>query len=307
METTKPKLLITGNCGFIFSHVTDYFLAKGWHVVGVDDLTEGSHPDLILKWNENENFSFHQMDCADMNLQDLIIREEPDYIIHAAAISDVDFSIRDPEYAIRQNILSTLNVFEGARHLPNLKKLLYVSTDEVYGECEYLKKEEDIIFPKNPYAISKAFGSLMRLGYDNTFLTIKDKTAETRFCNVFGPRQDARKIMPRIKKCLEEDTAIPIQNGGKGYREYIYVKNIAPAIDLILEKGDRTYNITLNDGYTVEELVKKCEDVTGKVAKTTESHRPGMDMQYQMDATRIKDLGWTPLFTFEEGIKDYLC
>ncbi len=307
METTKPKLLITGNCGFIFSHVTDYFLAKGWHVVGVDDLTEGSHPELILKWKENENFSFHQMDCADMNLQDLIIREEPDYIIHASAISDVDFSIRDPEYAIRQNILSTLNVFEGARHLPNLKKLLYVSTDEVYGECEYLKKEEDIIFPKNPYAISKAFGSLMRLGYDNTFLTIKDKTAETRFCNVFGPRQDARKIMPRIKKCLEEDTAIPIQNGGKGYREYIYVKNIAPAIDLILEKGDRTYNITLNDGYTVEELVKKCEDVTGKVAKTTESHRPGMDMQYQMDATRIKDLGWTPLFTFEEGIKDYLC
>lgn len=306
METTEPKILITGNCGFIFSHVTDYFLEKGWNVVGVDDLTEGSHPELIKEWAEYPNFKFHHLDVSDINVQDLIIREEPDYIIHASAISDVDFSIKDPEYVVRQNILSTLNVFEGARHLPNLKKLLYVSTDEVYGECEDKKTEGDIIFPKNPYAISKAFGSLMRIGYDNTFFTIKDKTAETRFCNVFGPRQDTRKIMPRIKKSLEDDAPIPVQNGGKGYREYLYVKNIPPVVDLILEKGDRTYNITLNDGYTVEELIKKCSEITGVEAKTTEAHRPGMDMKYQMDATRIKELGWTPKFSFEEGIKDYL-
>lgn len=306
METTEPKILITGNCGFIFSHVTDYFLEKGWNVVGIDDLTEGSHPELIKEWAEYPNFKFHHLDVSDINVQDLIIREEPDYIIHASAISDVDFSIKDPEYVVRQNILSTLNVFEGARHLPNLKKLLYVSTDEVYGECDDKKTEEDIIFPKNPYAISKAFGSLMRLGYDNTFFTIKDKTAETRFCNVFGPRQDTRKIMPRIKKSLEDDAPIPVQNGGKGYREYLYVKNIPPVVDLILEKGDRTYNITLNDGYTVEELIKKCSEITGVEAKTTEAHRPGMDMKYQMDATRIKELGWTPKFSFEEGIKDYL-
>ncbi len=306
MENTRPRIVITGCNGFIFSHVTDYFLDKGWEVIGIDDLTAGSHPELLEGW-KLRGMKFHQMDVSDINVQDLIIREEPDYIIHASSISDVDFSIKDPEYTLKQNILSTINVFEAARHLPNLKKLLYVSTDEVYGECETLKKEEDIIFPKNPYSASKAVGSLLRLAYDNTYLTIKDKTAETRFCNVFGPRQDSAKIMARIKKSFDEDTPIPVQNGGKGYREYIYVKNIPPVIDLILEKGDRTYNVTNNDGYTVEELINKCCEVTGKQSVTTESHRPGMDMKYQMDSSRIKELGWTPLYSFEEGIKDYLC
>lgn len=306
MENIKYKVLITGGAGFIFSHVVDYFLKKGWLVTVLDDLSTGSHPELIPQWEENELFKFYNIDVSDINSQDLIIKEEPDYIIHASAISDVDFSIKDPEFVLKQNILSTINVFEGARHIQNLKKLLVVSTDEVYGECEEKKSEEDIIFPKNPYAISKAFNSLMRLGYDNTYLTIKDKTCETRFCNVFGERQDERKILARIKKGLQEDALIPVQNGGKGYREYIYIKNIPPIIDLLLEKGDRTYNITLNDGYTVEELVKKCEEITGKIAKTTEAHRPGMDMKYQMSNERIKQLGWTPLYTFSEGLTEYL-
>lgn len=307
MENTKYKVVITGGLGFIFSHVTEYFLKKGWKVVVIDDLSAGSHPELLPMLKMNPNFKFYEMDVADKKTQDIIINEEPDYIIHASAISDVDFSIKDPEYTLKENILSIINVFEGARHLPNLKKLLYVSTDEVYGECEYQKSENDIIFPKNPYAVSKAVGSLMRLGYGNTYQTLKEKTCETRFCNVFGERQDERKVLSRIKKSLAEDTPIPVQNGGKGYREYIYVKNIPPVVDLILQKGWRTYNVTLNDGFTVEELIKKCEQATGKVAKTTEAHRPGMDMKYQMTSKRLIDeLGWKPLYTFEEGLRFYL-
>ena len=306
MDNTKPRLLITGSCGFIFSHVVDYFLKKGWHVIGIDDLTTGSHPELIERWLETGNFTFYHKDCAEFSVQDIIIQEQPDYIIHASAISDVDFSIKDPEFTLRQNILSTINVFEAARFLPNLKKLLYVSTDEVYGECEERKFESDIIFPKNPYSASKAVGSLLRLAYDNTYLSIRDKTCETRFCNVFGDRQDERKILSRIKKSLIDDSPIPIQNGGKGYREYLYVKNIPPIIDLLLEKGDRVYNVTNNDGYTVEELVKKCGEVTGITPTTTEAHRPGMDMKYQMDSSRLRELGWTPLYSFEDSLRDYL-
>lgn len=307
MDNTKPKLLVTGCAGFIFSHVVDYFLDKGWRVVGIDDLTAGSHPELLDGWRETGRFTFYHRDCAELSIQDLIISEEPDYIIHASAISDVDFSIKDPEFTLRQNILSIINVFEAARFLPNLKKLLYVSTDEVYGECEEKKNEGDIIFPKNPYAASKAVGSLLRLAYDNTYLSIKGKTCETRFCNVFGDRQDERKVLSRIKKSFNEGTTIPVQNGGKGYREYIYVKNIPPVIDLLLEKGHRVYNVTNNDGYTVEELLKKCEEVAGIKATTTEAHRPGMDMKYQMDGSRLRDeFGWTPLYSFEDSLKDYL-
>lgn len=301
METTKPKIIITGGVGFIFSYVTEYFVRKGWDVLVLDDLSEGSHPEII-----DGSFRFIEIDCADTKVQDIIIEENPDYIIHAAAISDVDFSIRDPEYVLTQNIDANINVFEAARFCNNLKKLLYVSTDEVYGECETRKTESDIIFPKNPYSISKAVGSLMRLGYDNTYLSIKDKTCETRFCNVFGKRQDTRKILSRIKQSIEDNTPIPVHNGGTGYREYIYVKNIPPLLDMLLEKGDRVYNVTLNDGYTVQDLIKKCSEVLGKEVKTTEAHRPGMDAKYQMDNTRVRELGWTPLYTFEEGLKEYL-
>lgn len=298
---TNPKILITGGLGFIFSHVTEYFVKKGWEVVVVDDQSKGSHPEIL-----DGSFKYYDTDCADYEVQDLIIRENPDYIVHAAAISDVDHSIQDPEYVLTQNLLGSINVFEAARFLPDLKKLLYVSTDEVYGECEVQKTESDIIFPKNPYSLSKAFGSLMRLAYDNTYHTLKGKTVETRFCNVFGERQDTRKVLPLIKESLHKGTTLPLQNGGTGYREYIYVKNIPPVIDLLLEKGNRTYNITTNNGYTVKELLEKCEEITGKKAITTEALRPGMDMIYQMSNSRIKELGWEPLYTFEESLRDYL-
>ncbi len=307
MEHTKSKVVTTGCLGFIFSHVAEHFLKKGWDVVGFDDLSVGSHPELLKEWEIYPNFKFYQMDVADMKVQDYIIQEEPDYIIHASAISDVDFSIKDPEYTLRQNILSTINVFEAARHLVNLKKLLYVSTDEVYGECEQEKTESDIIFPKNPYAASKAVGSLLRLAYGNTYLKLDKKTCETRFCNVVGDRQDSRKILPRIVKSMREGTPVPVQNGGKGYREYIFVENIPPAVELILEKGWRTYNVTNNDGFTVEELITKVEEVSGRTVERTEAHRPGMDMKYQMDSSRLRnELGWSPLVSFEEGLKNYL-
>lgn len=295
------KIVITGGLGFIFSHVTEYFVDLGWDVVVIDDKSTGSHPEII-----NNKFKFHHLDCADTKVQDLIIAEAPDYIIHASAISDVDFSIKDPEFVLKQNILSTINVFEAARFLPKLKKLLYVSTDEVYGECEVKKTEEDIIFPKNPYSVSKATGSTLRTAYDSTYQYLNDKTCEVRMCNIFGPRQDKRKILPNIKEAIETGKTIKVQNGGKGFREYLYVKNIPPLIELLLAKGNRVYNITTNDGYTVNDLIKKCEKITGEKVNTTESHRPGMDLIYQMDNSRILDLGWKPLYSFEQGLTEYL-
>ncbi len=298
----KNKVIITGGLGFIFSHVTEYLVAKGYDVVVIDDKSKGSHPEII-----NGSFKFIYSDCANKSVQDLIIKENPEYIIHAAAISDVDQSIKDPEYVLSQNVMGNINIFEAARFCTKLKKLLYVSTDEVYGECEYFKDETDILFPKNPYACSKAVGSLMRLSYDNTYHDMKGKTCETRFCNVFGERQDTRKIFPLIKEAIETGKTIPVQNGGMGYREYIYVKNIPPIVEELLLNGTRTYNITLNDGFTVNELIERCEVLTGKKVNKTESFRPGMDMKYQMDSTRVRDeFNWKPLYTFEEAVKHYL-
>lgn len=296
-----PKILITGGLGFIFSHVTEYYVAKGWRVVVIDNLSEGSNPQII-----DGSFTHYNVHMADPKVINIIIDENPDYVIHAAAVSDVDYSVREPQRTLRKNILGTIHAFEACRNLPNLKKMIYVSTDEVYGECEHRMKEGEIILPKNPYSCSKAVGSLIRVSYDNTYPALKGKTAETRFCNVFGPRQDSAKIMSAIKRSIKEGYSIPLHQGGKGYREYIYVKNIPPAVDLILEKGLGVYNVTLNDGFIVKDLIKKVEEVTGMEVTTHPSNRPGMDLKYQMDSTRIRELGFKPLYTFEEGLKEYL-
>ncbi|HEX7651795.1 MAG TPA: GDP-mannose 4,6-dehydratase [Candidatus Paceibacterota bacterium] len=300
--TPPPRILITGGLGFIFSHVTEYFVQKGWEVIVIDNESAGSHPEIV-----DGSFEYHKMSVCDREVIELIRSKSPDYVIHAAAISDVDYSIREPYKTLEENIRANLNVFEACREIAALKKFIYVSTDEVYGECEHRKKEDEIIFPRNPYAASKAVGSLFRLAYDNTYAELKDKTAETRFCNVFGPRQDTRKIMPLIKHALETGESLPLHNRGLGYREYIYVKNIPPALELILEKGNRTYNITTNDGLTVGELISRAEKVTGKQIAVYDERRPGMDMRYQMDASRIReDLGWKPTYSFDEGLKEYL-
>lgn len=299
---STPKLLITGGLGFIFSHVTEHFVEKGWDVTVLDNESAGSHPEII-----SDSFAYHKINVCDRNVIDLVRSAAPDYVIHAAAISDVDYSIREPYHTLEENIIANLNMFEACRELPSLKKFVYVSTDEVYGECEHLKKEDEIIFPRNPYSCSKAVGSIMRYAYDNTYPELFEKTAETRFCNVFGPRQDTRKIMPLIKHSLETGEPIPVHNEGKGYREYIYVKNIPPALELILDKGQRTYNVTLNDGFTVRQLIDRVQKVTGKTVNTFPETRPGMDMKYQMDASRIqRDLGWKPTYTFDQGLKEYM-
>lgn len=302
----KNKILITGNAGFIFSHVTDYFLDLGWQVVGIDNLSTGSHPELLAQWNLKDNFKFYEMNVADYGVIKVIQDEAPEYVVHASAYSDVDYSIKEPYLVLEANILANMNVFEACRNLPSLKKLLYVSTDEIYGECEVKKNETDIIFPKNPYSCSKAAGSLMRLAYDNSYPTLKDKTAEIRMCNIFGERQDKRKIMSAIKDSIENNYSIPLHHGGVGYREYLYVKNVPPVIKLVLEKGHRTYNVTNNDLYSVNELITKAQKITGKKCTVHDAHREGMDSIYQMDSSRLRELGWTPRYSFEESLTDYL-
>lgn len=276
-------------------------MQKGWRVVVIDNFSTGAHPEII-----DGSFVHHNMHTSNPAMVDLIVRENPDYLIHAAAITDVDYSILEPHRTMTKNTLGMLHTFEAARRLPNLKKFMYVGTDEIYGECDRPMKEDDIILPRSPYSASKAVGSLVRVAYENTFPVLKDKTVETRMCNIFGARQDTRKIMPQIKKSLEQGYSIPLHQGGVGYREFLYVKNVPPAIELILREGTGIYNISSGDGLTVQELITRAEHLTGKQVTTHPADRPGMDQKYQVDSTRATELGWKPLYSFEEGLHEYL-
>lgn len=282
-----PKIVITGGLGFIFSHVAEHFIAKGWQVYIFDNLSAGSHPELVQEFRKL-GAQVYEEDVSYASIVGRIATINPEYIIHAAAISDVDYSIKSPVNTIHANNNATINVFEAARKCKKLKKLLYVSTDEVYGECDHPKTEDEILFPKNPYALSKAFGSLQRLTYDNTFPELKDKTVETRFCNVFGPRQDDRKILPAIKRALDGGNPVQLHNGGEGYRQWIHVSHIPPVLELLLEKGDRTYNVTTGAGATVNDLITIAQRATGKEVLTVPGKRSGMDMRYEMSANRLR-------------------
>ena len=128
---TPPKIVITGGLGFIFSYVTEYFVQKGWLVVVIDNFSEGSNPEIV-----DGSFKHLNVHMANSEVIDVILRENPDYLIHAAAITDVDYSIREPHRTTMKNTLGTLHAFEAARQLPNLKKFMYIATDEIYGECD---------------------------------------------------------------------------------------------------------------------------------------------------------------------------
>ena len=305
----NKKILITGGLGFIFSHVVEHFFQRGFVVMVIDNCTVGSHPYLIKEWRDRypTQFVWHKMDVSLTPVIQDIVEFDPRYIVHAAAISDVDYSITHPKETLQSNIDGTIHVFEAARNLKNLKKLLYVSTDEVYGECDHPKTEEEILFPRNPYSLSKSFGSQLRLAYDNTYVSLKDRTVETRFCNVFGPRQDDRKVIPAIKRAAAGAFELQLHNQGKGYRQFIHVSEIPPLIELLLKKGHRTYNITAGEGHTVSELIQLAENITQKPIPTTKGNRPGMDMRYEMSSQRLEnEFDWKPSKPFIQHFKEYL-
>src|SRR3989338_7161117 len=294
VERKGPRILITGGLSFIFSHVTEYFVRKGWNVVVIDNLSKGSNPEII-----DGSFVHLNAHMANLDVVDAIVAEKPDYIIHAAAITDVDYSIREPRRTLEKNTRGTIHAFEAARHLPHLKKIMYVSTDEIYGECDHPMREDEMLAPRSPYACSKAAGSLMRVAYENTYPILLGRTVEIRPCNIFGPRQAREKILARIKESLQTGEPLPLHNEGKVYREFLYVKNIPSALDLVLEKGDGVYNVGAAEGHTVLELIEKVEKITGKKIRTIPERRSGMDMRYETDSTRIKALGWKPSYTFD--------
>ncbi len=295
--TRKPKIVITGGLSFIFSYVTQHFVSKGWDVVVIDNCSVGSNPDIC-----DGSFTHYNVDFSTKKGRDIAVHENPDYFIHAAAYTDVDYSILHPFETFKNNALTTVHAYEAARSMSNLRKFLYVGTDEVYGDHAERKHEESKLDPRNPYSASKAIGSLMRHAYENTFPQLRGKIVELRSCNCFGDRQDVTKIIPQLIRSALTGHSVPIHNGGEGYREFIYVENIPPVVELLLTEGEGAYNVS-GLGITVKDLVKKVEKILKKEINTHPAVRVGMDNYYMTDDARLRDLGWRVQFSFEEGLK----
>jgi dTDP-glucose 4,6-dehydratase len=292
----KKRLLISGGMGFIFSHVTEY-LSKIYDVTVIDNLSDGSNPELLDN-PEWKNIKFIQSDIC--NIPD-DISTDFDYIIHAAAESNVDKSIGESDIFINTNIIGTKSMLDFARKCKNLKRFMYVSTDEVYGSSEEHLSPLEAIMPANPYSASKAAGGHLVWAYNNTYgLPVH----EIRMCNIIGLRQANTKLIPRTIERISSNEKISIYDGGLQTREYMDVRNVGPIINVIIEAYEgygEIFNLTFNQELSIYEVIGKISTIMGSKYETTAGMRSGHDRHYRMIPHPIMEN--MKMIPFDETIK----
>ena len=318
------KVLITGAAGFVGHHIVEHFLKKtDWEVVVLDRLDYASNGYDRLR--DIEVFDTKRVKVFTCDLQQPILEGldqeigNIDYIVHAAAGSHVDNSITSPKEFILNNVTNTINMLEFARTRKGLKKFIYFSTDEVYGTAPEGTdfKEGDRFNPGNPYSASKAAAECICYAYANTY---KLPIIITNTMNVIGERQHPEKYVPKVIKCVLEGKSLTIHADATktqaGKRHYIHARNVADAIVFVLKNSNEKldnidasigkFNIVGEIELDNLQLAQMIAKVIGKPLKYEmvdfHSQRPGHDLRYSLDGTKLAKLGWKPPLDFTTSL-----
>lgn len=307
------KMLITGGAGFIGSNFIHYILSKynDYQVINLDKLTYAANLENLKDIEDNKNYRFIHGDIADQEfIFKLFENEKFDIVINFAAESHVDNSILNPQIFTITNILGTQVLLDACRKY-NIKRFHQVSTDEVYGELplddkSILFTEKTPLNPSSPYSASKASADMLVKSYYRTYslpITI------SRCSNNYGPYQHLEKLIPlMISKAINNDN-LPVYGNGLNVRDWLHVYDHCTAIDLIIHEGKigEIYNIGGNNEKSNIDVVKIILKELGKSEKLIKyvNDRPGHDLRYAIDSTKIKTtLNWKPVYSFEKGILD---
>ena len=322
MRKDFKTILVTGGAGFIGSHVVRRMVTKypKTQIVNLDVLTYAGNLDNVSDIANEPNYTFIKGDVTDVSfIKSLFDNYKFDAVIHLAAESHVDNSIKNPLGFAQTNVMGTLNLLEASRNhwKDNLKKkcFYHISTDEVFGSLgiEGAFTEETSYDPRSPYSASKASSDHFVRAY---FHTYKLPVILSNCSNNYGPSQYPEKLVPLFIKNIVENKPLPVYGKGKNIRDWLYVEDHAKAIDDIFHKGklNETYNIGGFNEWknidlikllikTVDRLLGRNEGFSNKLI-TYVKDRAGHDLRYAIDATKIKEeLGWEPSLQFEEGIK----
>ena len=299
------KLLVTGGFGFIGSNFILKLLEEHteFKIINVDAELTGSNPKNLSKIKDHQNYEFVKGDITDHKLMKKLI-DECDTVINFAAESFVDRSINDASPFLVSNILGTHNILDIITK--QKKKMIQISTDEVFGSLKNgSAKEESIFNPTNPYAATKASAELLVNSY---FSTYNSNVIITRCTNNYGPRQFPEKLIPKTILLADQNKKIPIYGNGRNIRDWIYVEDHCSAIFNILTNGKlgESYNISASNEIDNITIVKKILSLMNKSEDLIEfvEDRPGHDFRYSMDSQKIKqELNWETKVNFEEGIK----
>ena len=315
-------ILITGGAGFIGSHVTRRMLTKypKVEIVNLDELTYAGNLDNIADVATAPNYNFVKGDITDVAfIKSLFDDYQFDAVVHLAAESHVDNSIKNPLGFAQTNVMGTLNLLEAARnHWKDdfsAKCFYHISTDEVFGSLgkEGAFTEETAYDPRSPYSASKAASDHFVRAYFHTY----DLPVVLSNCsNNYGPAQYPEKLIPLFIKNIMKNKPLPVYGKGENIRDWLYVEDHAIAIDLILHQGKigETYAIGGNNEIRNIDMVYTLIEVTDRLLGRPQgtslkliSHvtdRLGHDFRYAIDASKIKrELGWTPVTAFEQAIE----
>jgi dTDP-glucose 4,6-dehydratase len=295
---------ITGCLGFMGSYVTRLCLQLGWHVRGIDKCTYAANLDFLDEFGKFENFAFERIDINDIDFL-----YDADYIINTAAETHVGNSIVRSDEFIHSNIHGVYHLLELIKRTREEQKpvLIHFSTDEVYGDIEHgAHTEKDLLKPSNPYSATKAAADMLILAWARTYNL---PYVIVRPTNNYGIGQYIEKLIPKTIKYLTLDRQIPLHDNGHPIRNWLHASDTARAIVTIIEKGypNTIYNIAghfeQSNLTTVEKIVKCYFGADVKVDNYIEaSRRPGQDVRYAIDDTKLCSLGWYPQANFDQEL-----
>lgn len=321
--SNRRNILITGGAGFIGSHVARLFVTKypEYHILNLDKLTYAGNLANLRDIEGQPNYTFVKADICDFDrVLELFKEYAIDGVIHLAAESHVDRSIKDPFTFARTNVMGTLSLLQAAKSCWeddwDGKRFYHISTDEVYGALEFdgtFFTEDTRYDPHSPYSASKAGSDHFVRAFHDTYGM---PTVVTNCSNNYGPYQFPEKLIPLFINNIRHGKPLPVYGKGENVRDWLYVEDHARAIDVIFHEGRTadTYNIGGFNEWrnidlikvivkTVDKLLGNPEGASDKlIAYVTD--RKGHDLRYAIDSSKLRnELGWEPSLQFEEGIE----